>query len=54
MSYKFLKEQLDMPNVEFHTYKGMGHSASEEEFTDFAKWLKNIIPAEASSDSSKI
>ncbi|KAK9895164.1 Phospholipase/carboxylesterase [Cystobasidium minutum MCA 4210] len=56
MSYKFLKEQLDMPNVEFHTYKGMGHSATEEEFHDLAKWLKGIIPAETSSstDSSKI
>lgn len=45
-----------MPNVEFHTYRGMAHSASEEEFEDLAKWLKGIIPAEnaSSTESSKI
>jgi predicted esterase len=48
MSYKVLKEKLEMPNVEFHTYKGMGHSANNEELADLAKWLKNVIPADAS------
>lgn len=48
MSYKVLKEKLEMPNVEFHTYKGMGHSANNEELADLAKWLKTVIPAEAS------
>lgn len=52
MSYKFLKEKLQMPNVEFHTYEGMGHSASQEELFDLTKWLKDVIPAE--SDASKI
>lgn len=55
MSYQFLKEKLEMPNVEFHTYRGMGHSADPEELRDLAKWLKSIIPEETvSSEASKI
>jgi lysophospholipase-2 len=55
MSYEVLKDKLEMPNVEFHTYKGMAHSASNEELLDLAKWLKNVLPAETgSADGSSI
>jgi hypothetical protein len=55
MSYKFLKEKLEMPNVEFHTYQGMRHTASEEELRDFSAWLKDVLPpSESTGDDSKI
>jgi len=44
MSYNFLKDKLEMPNVEFHAYKGLPHSANEEELMDLATWLKQVLP----------
>merc|ERR1712093_13000 len=44
MSYNLMKDQLAMPNVEFHSYNGLAHSANEQELMDLAKFLNKVIP----------
>ncbi|KAF8639476.1 hypothetical protein AX17_001496 [Amanita inopinata Kibby_2008] len=34
----------DTRGLEFHTYEGMAHSASEAELDDLKRWLKSVIP----------
>jgi len=38
-------------NVDFHTYKGLPHSAAPEELDDLEKYLKQRIPDEGDSGS---
>jgi len=45
MSYKLMKEQLEMPNIEFHEYEGLAHSANEQELQDVADFIEKILPA---------
>jgi predicted esterase len=32
-------------NVEFHSYPGVMHTASDEEIADVAKFLKKVLPS---------
>jgi predicted esterase len=32
-------------NVDFHSYPGVVHTASDEEIADVAKFLKNVLPS---------
>lgn len=43
-----------MKNIEFHSYKGMGHSYCEEELFDLEAWIGKTLPNVGSEGSSKI
>ena len=52
-SLKFLKESLgfsdatkeNLVGIEFHAYKGLVHSANDEEIEDLQEWLEKVLPA---------
>lgn len=46
MSKSALVDDLKMPNVDFHSYRGMGHSSCEEEMEDLKAFLQKVLPAE--------
>lgn len=40
---EYYKTKLGFKNLQFHTYSGVAHSASEEELVDVVKFIKDII-----------
>ena len=40
---KFMKEELGFKNLNFHSYQGVQHSASDEELIDLQNFIKKII-----------
>ena len=32
------------PGISFNEYRGLAHSADMQEISDWASWLKNVIP----------
>jgi predicted esterase len=43
-----LEKELQVKSLEFHSYRGVQHSASMEELSDLKAWLEKVLPAEAS------
>jgi len=43
MSAKVLTDS-GFANVQFNTYRNMGHSASDKEIADIGEWLKKVLP----------
>ncbi|KAI8998268.1 Phospholipase/carboxylesterase/thioesterase [Gaertneriomyces semiglobifer] len=47
MSFEKIKELGR--NVEFKTYKGVGHSSDMQELRDLAKWLSDVVPQQGAN-----
>ncbi|CAE6425633.1 unnamed protein product [Rhizoctonia solani] len=44
MSVEHMKGSLGFSNLQFNSYKGMAHSADQQEIADLGAWLKSVIP----------
>ncbi|CCO26535.1 lysophospholipase II [Rhizoctonia solani AG-1 IB] len=44
MSADHMKGSLGFSNLQFNSYKGMAHSAEQQEIADLGAWLKSVIP----------
>ncbi|CAE6346443.1 unnamed protein product [Rhizoctonia solani] len=44
MSVEHMKGNLGFSKLQFNSYKGMAHSAEQQEIADLGAWLKSVIP----------
>ncbi|CAE6455861.1 unnamed protein product [Rhizoctonia solani] len=44
MSVHHMQNNLNFANIQFNSYRGMAHSADQQEIADLGAWLRNIIP----------
>ena len=44
LSHEVLKE-AGMESVTLNTYRGLAHSANEEELADVMEWLQTVLPS---------
>ncbi|KAJ1308570.1 hypothetical protein OPQ81_004269 [Rhizoctonia solani] len=44
MSVEHMQGSLGFANIQFNSYKGMAHSADQQEIADLGAWLKKVIP----------
>ncbi|KAH7343877.1 Phospholipase/carboxylesterase [Rhizoctonia solani] len=44
LSVQHMQKNLNFANIQFNSYKGMAHSADQQEIADLGAWLRNIIP----------